>query len=543
MAFSSTFRTPTFHLLGIDPTFKDRYEAFHSKYAPDSDPEILSEGLHLLMNDPVIFIEMCIKVISSGYGGQKKIMLFELWEEQKVFVRLIYKVFKEGKKKGVVCCKSRQQGASWLITAFALHSAIFEPFSTIGFTSVSADYVHKIGNYDTLMGKINFFLDNLPPIAKKLIVHRNLKHFNYEVNQSLISGFVGAEGARSTTPDLLINDEFAFNPNAQSLMAGSVPSARCLVFVSTLNHPNSEFDRLRRNDMYEQVTLDWRKDPRIKEDAELWRLRKIKELNGDETRFDREYDMQYNISGVAYLVPPEVLKYFYTFRLDSSYRTGRVIAGLDVAGMGTNYNVLYIRQGACELDVHRWRGLQAFETVEKVVKLASQYNISIVCFDEIGVGMGVASEFNRYAKGGMLPFKAIGLNMNWSADQGDSDRQNVYINEPERKVYKNLRAKLYWQLARRMRLTYQAKGKPLLEDAIEVKTYAILNQLSPMTFETENGKIQIMSKRRLKVEARARGIHFESPDELDACMLSFGADEGERADACLMEYYKKYRWV
>ena len=139
------------------------------------------------------------------------------------------------------------------------------------------------------MGKIEFMITNLPPAIKKLITFLQINKMSLDINGSTILGFTGEEGARSFTPDLLINDEFAFNPFGGALITSAVPATHTSLFVSTLNRPNDEFDQLTSSRVYEQCILDWHDDPRVK-DTDAFRTRKIEEFNGDVAPLDRDWE-------------------------------------------------------------------------------------------------------------------------------------------------------------------------------------------------------------------------------------------------------------
>ena len=513
-------------VLGVDPTFPDRYMQFHKKYFDGKNALQEEEGLRLLKKDIVLFVEMCIRVSSRGKGGRKKTMLFECWDAQKSLLRTLYEAYLDPTTRGVVCEKSRQQGASWLCCAFALFIAFFYTQEEIGFTSRKSDWVHKLNNVNTLLGKIEFMIENLPKALKKRLFHLRINKMCIDINSSTILGLTGEEGARSATPDMIINDEFAFNENAGALLTSAVPACPMNVFVSTLNTPDDEFDLLRTSSMYVQTHLDWHDDPRIT-DYEKFKKDTIAAFNGDEARFDLEFDRQYDLTSHDYLFPAEWLKpELHTESLGPHYQQGAIIAGFDVAGMGSNSNVLVIRQGAHIIDMYTWRKYTAYESVERLIEHCTDHQVDYCCFDQLGVGYGIASEFSRLTRHAPLPFMVIGVAFSWGADkQYLGNTTDIVLQEEEKRLFRNMRAKLYWRLREKVRQTVEQGKGVAVTNAITLRYPVFLKQMRRIKYSKEGGRITIHSKEKMKKEAQSKGMRWESPDELDALVLTFAMDD------------------
>lgn len=110
-----------------------------------------------------------------------------------------------------------------------------------------------------------------------------------------------------------------------------------------------------------------------------------------------------------------------------------VEAGLDVARMGDDENVLCIRQGMRVLEEHAWSGVDLMQTVGKVRYLLDRYRERLggIKVDVIGVGAGVADRLRE------LSYPVVDVNV--SARSSDPEQ------------WANLRCELFWSLRERFR--------------------------------------------------------------------------------------------
>mgnify|MGYP003638889606 CR=1 FL=1 len=490
---------------GFDPGFQQRYVEFWKSFIDD-----VPSGLRKLKDDPVLFIEMCCKTASKDpVTGLLSTKQLELFETQKDTVRDFHSCFI--KREPLIVLKSRQQGASWLISGFAVWIAIFIPNQVILYTTRDEDSLHTKGDPTTLMGKPEYIIEKLPKILKKHAIHKwKCYNFNFQLNDTIMKGQTGKEAARSTTASLSINDEFAFNKYQKQLKSSLINACPCNIFISTLNTPGDEFDQMRKSKAYQKTVLDWRDDPRIK-DKDLFREQYI--ARNGYADFLREIDMKFNTADALYLFEPEwveKLPVLYKEPIPNSYP---IIAGMDVAAMGNNNNVVIVRQGPHILRMYSWNKCHAHESFEVVNSLWEEYQWSTLVFDEVGVGSAMASEFDR--RRNSIMFHVVGVNVGSPARDNEDDTYDDLTYNPANKVYTNLRARLYWTLRERVRKSVLEIASP--DDQLYIMEQEILDEMGPMTYDTINqGKIRIVSKRDLKEN---------SPDSLDALMLTMYAEE------------------
>jgi phage terminase large subunit len=168
--------------------------------------------------------------------------------------------------------------------------------------------------------------------------------------------------------------------------------------------------------------------------------------------------------------------------------SGRITAGLDVAGLGEDETVLTLRRGCEILRQEAWsdpdpRG----HVVARLNEVREE--LGAVNVDSIGIGWGMYQHLID------MGFPANPINVGEAA------------HDPEK--YENRKAELYWGL----RLRYQAGDMSGLLDENAI------GQLAGIRYKhNARGQIQIESKD----DARKRGV--ESPDRAEAVMLAYTSD-------------------
>lgn len=497
-------KDPNFSL-GFDPNFQERWFLFWRNYLKDKKTHLLA-----LSKDPILFIEMCCKTASEEpMTLLLSIKHFELWEEQKKIIRSFHDAFIN--RKSLVLLKSRQQGASWMVCAFVAWVAIFFPNQQIIFTSKDEEALHIKGDPSTLMGKVEYIINSLPKTFREDAIHTcEMFTRNFKINDTIINGQTGKEAGRSRTASLTINDELAFNKNQAALVKSLTSGCKCNFFLSTLDEPNDTFHRLTQNKSYMQIRLWATQDPRIKDYA---KFRADYIAKTDLATFLREIEGKFNTANSLYLFEPDWVEKLPSLRPQFKPNRFPRVAGLDVAAYGNNNNVLYIRQGPYKIAKEKWNKCEFHESVDQIIELHQEYGFDTLAFDEIGVGMGIASEFRRREKD--IKFHVAGVNVSAPHDDKQYKVFEETIHEESGLVFVNLRARLYWILRERTRKT--VTGTATEDELIYPDDDEIFEQMGPMLYDKKenNGKIQIISKRKLPI----------SPDDLDALMFTIYAEE------------------
>jgi len=167
-------------------------------------------------------------------------------------------------------------------------------------------------------------------------------------------------------------------------------------------------------------------------------------------------------------------------------KDAEIAIGVDTARMGEDENALYVRQGSKVIDSHFWKKAKTEEIIGRIAHEIKKYDKPIVNIDE-GYNPGVVDGL-----------KGQGYKVNGITFQS-SPR--------DKKVFANIRAEMYWNLADRFKAgTIQIPNDKLL-----------LKQLTDIKKKPLNRQDQIIIEG--KDEMKQRGL--KSPDRADALALCF----------------------
>jgi hypothetical protein len=167
----------------------------------------------------------------------------------------------------------------------------------------------------------------------------------------------------------------------------------------------------------------------------------------------------------------------------------RPLAGLDVAEIGADANVLIFRYNGFVTRPVSWSGMDLSQTATSAAEIAKQYRAVRVNVDSIGVGAAMP---------GMITVKgvpAVGVK--------SSEKATVKAEAGE---FRRLRDQLWWTVREWLRTDPGAMLPP---------DEGLIEELSIPTYEVKEGKIVIMSKDVM------RELLGRSPDRADALILTF----------------------
>lgn len=499
---------------GFDPTFPQRYLDFYSRISSD-DQSISMAALSELRDGAdgcIKFIEYCCRTFSRDkQTGRKEILCFELFESQKKAVRQLYECWKEGRP--AVFFKSRQQGASWLSICFCFWLAIMTPNGTnedIFCSSKDIEILHQLGNLNSLMEKFFFLYNNLHPYIRKKLIHRfERRKYFFNINDSTIEGGITP---RSGSYTFSINDEFAFNEHNGELLAALAPCCLANIYVSTLNTRGDEYDRMVNDPVCVKIDLSWRDDPQIL-DKEAYKKKTVAEMG--QHRFNVEVDRMYSDADILRIFDPDVLD-AVKLKRPATPSSGNIIAGFDVAGMGSDFNVLWVRQGHTLLYKDKWNKTMAHTSVDRIIEVyKNTQKFDILIFDEIGVGYAIASEFERRINS--LPFIVQGVSFN--AEAGEKGIKDPLIDEEERMIFFNLRSKLHWKLKDILDNTHIDADVWDQSELLYLHDEETIKEMYNIPQDEKNVK-----KMKVVPKTEIRKLLGFSPNNLDALLMTYAAE-------------------
>lgn len=189
-----------------------------------------------------------------------------------------------------------------------------------------------------------------------------------------------------------------------------------------------------------------------------------------------------------------------------SWRGGKTV-GYDVADDGSDTNATTSMDGSVCNDLDEWKGDTdaLFESAERVLKTAKRVGAAKIGYDSIGVGAGVGSNLNKLKWRAHFKFNAGGAVVDPDKRYKDSKIKNI-------DYFSNVKAQTWWQVADRLRNTYNALHSPdkyqfdadqmISIDVCEIDS-KLLDKLidelaTPLRDFDNGGKVKVESKKDLE---------------------------------------------
>lgn len=198
--------------------------------------------------------------------------------------------------------------------------------------------------------------------------------------------------------------------------------------------------------------------------------------------------------------------------------------GIDVARMGDDSSVIYMRRGYKARCVHRHHKRDLMELVGQIIRLCRLHKPSRIKIDDNGMGGGVTDRLrelqastkadDKDAAAALKGVEIIPINVGEGPSTDTADER-----------FKNKRAEINWGL----RILFTEENPKI---AVE-ENDDLLNQSTQIKYKMlSSGEIQIEPKADMK--KRTKGV---SPDDWDALVLCFAAPSF--AGFGVMEYYAR----
>lgn len=202
--------------------------------------------------------------------------------------------------------------------------------------------------------------------------------------------------------------------------------------------------------------------------------------------------------------------------------------GFDVADTGNDKNASVLRKGIVTVHIDEWKGLEdeLLESAERVHGLAAA-NHADIAYDSIGIGAFAGSYFKQLndnadkdERADYHKFNAAGEILR-KKDRVNKDDPKSPTNE---KFFSNLKAQVWWDVARRFKNTHNAVTKGAeypYEDLISLSSSlehleSLIDELSTPYMDTDKkGKTKVESKEDLD----KRGV--KSPNKADAFIMAY----------------------
>ena len=458
----------------------------------------------------------------GGPEGLPAYLPFDLFPRQAELIRWLDERVANA-EEGLVE-KSRDVGWTWVAAGYALHKWLFTPGFKTTFGSRKEVYVDRIGDPDSIFGKLRLILDRLPPwmLPQGLsrTEHDNFMRLLNPANGNAITGEAGDNMGRGGRSSLYIVDEGAFIEHADKVDAAIVANANTRIWASSVNGAGNVFYRKRHAGHIPVFRFHWSDDPR-KDKA--WAAKKQLELSSTPETWAAEYDIDYGASVQGICIPGKWV--------ESSRKLSKALglkpagpgrAGLDV-GAGRAKSVLVPKFGPLVLKPTYWQTVDNIHTTYAALDVAHKLGVGQINYDASGVGNTVTSTLvSANTNGVSVDPVNVGLP---PTDALMPDGRTA------REWFGNLKAQIWWAMRDAFKATHEhvlyleghEDGVPhptdewvLLPDCND-----LIGQVSlPKWFKNDAGKIVIETKKQLAT----RGV--PSPDYAEALSLCFAPAGG-----------------
>lgn len=447
-----------------------------------------------------------------------------------------------------LCEKSRDTGFTWLCASYCWHKWRFRRGFKGAFGSRKGEYVDRIGDPDSIFGKIRLMMQWLPwwmmPRGFNPVLHDNHMRLINPENGSVLRGEAGDDMGRGGRSTVYVIDEAAHLENDASVDAATSANSDCRIWGSSANGPGNLFYRKRIDGSLraDQIfRLHFRDDPRKTPE---WEAAQRRKLSSSPHVFAAEYEIDYSASVEGICIPAmwvEAAKRIRSLCLSKGIVIEPAVngvAGGDVGG-GKAKSVLTPRFGPIVTVPTSWNDPDTIDTAYRMLKAASSAQarrsnglpckIRRLKYDSIGIGHGVIAVMARaQEKYGHLETEGIKV--------GDPPSLTRWPDgEASTEKFTSLKAEIWWIGREHFKCTYEMmlflEGHkegiqhdpsdliclPSDEEAPEAQKLAM--ELSLVKYRhNEKGKVQIETKDELA----KRGI--ASPDYADSFMLTFVPD-------------------
>jgi hypothetical protein len=436
---------------------------------------------------------------------------FYLFPKQEEY--LLWRRERRSLKQNGLTEKSRDAGISWLNVCDQVHCWLFEEGFTGCFGSRKEELVDRLGDPKSIFEKVRFLLRFLP----KWMLPKDFnwkRHSNYMKlinpnNGSTITGEGGVNMGRGGRSAVYDWDETAHTEQQQAVDAALSNNTNVIYYTSSANGVGNLFYKKRMSYPEDWVfRFHWRDDPR--KDDEWYRQQQIK---FDPVTVAQEVDIDYTASIEGIFIPAKWVMAAVNLQLP---RSGKIVAGLDIAAKGKNKTVFTMRHGSVVLPPIAWQGISTTQSTFKVVELMREMSIPHLNFDVDGLGEGVEGVAETLSSTNNLTFTYCPIH-------GASTPSDIYWEGESRtsaEKFANKRAELWGLMRERFRKTYNhvnGIAQYPLDELISIPNEpALIAQLSqPLAKYAISGKTLVESKE----DMRKRGV--ESPDYADSLATTF----------------------
>jgi len=498
------------------PIIQARMSKLHALRA---DPQALAAMKLFYRYHPANFINdfgMCHEPRNPERGLPASIPLV-LFPRQVEFIHWVMDRWRKG-ESGLIE-KSRDVGASWLLTSLSCTLCLFHKGITIGIGSRKEQLLDNAGDPSSLFFKVRMFLEALPPEFRGQWTSAHMR-IVFPDTQSSIVGEAGDQIGRGGRASLYLVDESAYLERPELIEASLSATTNCRIDVSSVNGLSNPFAQKRFSGKVPVFTMHWRSDPRK---DEAWYAKQVATL--DPVTVGQEIDIDYRGSVEGQLIPSAWIQAAIGAHLKLGISpTGGKYASLDVADEGRDLCAFAARHGVVLHYLKSWsgKGGDIYQSVVKSFALCDELGIESFFYDADGLGSGVRGDANNInevrTKVGKPSIRDMPFRGSAAVYQPDSE---MVAKRKNKDFFANLKAQSWWALRLRFQQTYRAVVERLpvgVDDIISIDPN--LPELLPLTMELSQPTYSINNAGKIVIDKMPDGMR--SPNLADAVMIVYG---------------------
>lgn len=483
-----------------------------------SDPVMLAGAKALYASSPATFVSDCVWLYEprNANKGEPVRIPAVLFQRQREFIEWMKERF-ESKSSGPVE-KSRDSGATWMASAFAVWLWLFHPGSAVGFGSRKEALVDQAGDLGSIFEKIRSIIRHLPPYLKPVGLNEKT-HFNHmrvrnPENDAAIVGEAGDNIGRGGRTSIYFIDESAYIERAQLVEAALTANTDVRIDISSPRVGtlfNEWCASSQTKFIFDISDAPWH--------TPIWMKTKRADLEakGLGYIFRQEYLRDATAGIEGQLIPGDWVE----ASIDACTKlgikpTGAKKAGLDVADGGQDRSALAMTHGAAVNYVRSRGDLLADGAGAWAYGEATQAGCARLQYDSIGVGAGAAAA---------LRDKTDIACAGWSGSASVADPGVIYDgNRTNEDMFANAKAQGWWLLRDRFLATFKAVNSGVIEDPDAIIS---IDPSIPELRELKSEFSQITYKHNPsgKVIINKAPDGHRSPNLADAVMIALAPDQ------------------
>lgn len=477
--------------------------------------------------------------------GRPIVMPFILFPRQREFIQWLWHLYRV--KKGGICVKSRDCGASWMFGAFIVcMSRLFEHLD-FGLGSRKEELVDDAQNPSCLMWKVRLFTQYLPCEIrgpwrddKKNNAHRKTW---FDDTHCTVVGEAGDNIGRGGRTVMYGVDEHAYVERPKKVEASLSANTNSVVRISSVNGLNNPFAEQARGGKVERFDFDYRDDPRkcnqgepvdVEYEGKTYRVG-TKEPWPDFAEFldtldptikAAEYDRDF-MASIEGVVIPQVWVQAAIGAIDKLgiTNTGVRRGAWDLADSGKDTNAFCFRYGISVEDIQEWKGQEAEmdQSVHRAFELIDANQCGEFFYDRDGMGGPAASIIKPIVKARRERNYKYGMTIVGFRGSGaviDPEKMCPGTENKNKDYLENQKAQSWMYLRWRFWNTYLALQGKKHDATCLISLNPSMKLLTKLTGELSQPTRQWSKNGKLMIDKTPDDV--ASPNLADSVMMAFG---------------------